>query len=70
VPRPLIPVVLLDVVGIVGVLVAGFAHQRDNDPLMVAGIVVTALCALSGALLLVRWSRRSPARSSGDVTRT
>ncbi|MCW2843045.1 MAG: hypothetical protein JWN22_961 [Nocardioides sp.] len=66
VPRPLIPVFLLDVVGIIGVLVAGFAHQRDDDRLMVGGIALTALCALLGALLLVRWalSRRATGPSA------
>jgi hypothetical protein len=56
-PRPLIPVFVLDVVGIVGVLVAGFAHQRGANRVMVGGIGVTVLCALLGALLLVRWAR-------------
>ncbi|MCW2794299.1 MAG: hypothetical protein JWO76_3397 [Nocardioides sp.] len=65
-PRPLIPVFLLDVVGIVGVLVAGFAHQRGNDRLMVGGIAVTVLCALLGALLLVRWARAKRAADPSD----
>lgn len=65
-PRPLIPVFLLDIIGIVGVLVAGFAHQQGNTRLMVGGIAVTVLCALVGALLLMRWarSRRTPPASS------
>jgi hypothetical protein len=70
-PRPLIPIFLLDVVGIVGVLVAGFAHQQGDDRLMVGGIVVTVLCALLGALLLVRWarSRRTTDPSDPGVVR-
>jgi hypothetical protein len=66
VPRPLIPVFLLDVVGVVGVLVAGFAHQQGNDRLMVAGIGVTVLCALLGALLLVRWARSKRVAEPAD----
>lgn len=65
-PRPLIPVFLLDVVGIAGVLVAGFAHQRGNNEVMAAGIGVTVLCALVGALLLVRWARAKRVADAPD----
>lgn len=66
--RPLALVIALDAVGIVGVLVAGFAHQQDDRELMIGGIIVTLLSAVAGALTLVAWSRRR-SRETGATQR-
>ena len=65
-PRPLLLVIALDTIGIIGVLVAGFAHQQGDRTLMTVGITVTAACAVAGALTLVAWSRRKRQVADGD----